>query len=52
LTLNVISTKGGELVISNAWQVGTVEDEFARGVSSDVDTWLNRLGNTGCFKFA
>ncbi|RBQ81490.1 hypothetical protein FVER14953_20241 [Fusarium verticillioides] len=52
LTLNVISTKGGELVISNAWQDGTVDDEFARGVSSDVETWLDRLGNTGCFKFA
>ncbi|SCO12210.1 uncharacterized protein FFB20_13962 [Fusarium fujikuroi] len=52
LTLNVISTKGGELVISNAWQVGTVDDEFARGVSSDIEMWLNGLGDTGCFKFA
>ncbi|KAF5976393.1 hypothetical protein FBULB1_6952 [Fusarium bulbicola] len=52
LTLNVISTKGGELIITNAWQVGTVDDEFARGVSSDVEMWLNRLGNAGCFKFA
>ncbi|KAF5629207.1 hypothetical protein F25303_10246 [Fusarium sp. NRRL 25303] len=52
LTLNVISTKGGELVITNAWQVGTVDDEFARGVSSDIEMWLNRLGDTGRFKFA
>ncbi|KAF5549061.1 hypothetical protein FMEXI_4403 [Fusarium mexicanum] len=52
LTLNVISTKGGELVITNAWQVRTVDDEFARGVSADIEMWLNRLGNTGCFKFA
>ncbi|KAF4442462.1 hypothetical protein F53441_11748 [Fusarium austroafricanum] len=51
LTLNVISTKGGELVVSNAWQVGTVEDEFAQGVSSDVERWLNELGNNGCIKF-
>ncbi|KAF5542081.1 hypothetical protein FNAPI_10064 [Fusarium napiforme] len=52
LTINVISTKGGELVISNAWQDGTVDDQFARGVSSDIEVWLNRLGNTGCFRFA
>ncbi|KAI1051846.1 hypothetical protein LB506_003739 [Fusarium annulatum] len=52
LTLNVISTRGGELVITNAWQVGTVDDEFARGVSSDIEMWLNRLGDTGRFKFA
>ncbi|KAI1046585.1 hypothetical protein LB505_014424 [Fusarium chuoi] len=52
LTVNFISTKGGELVMTNAWQVGTVDDEFARGVSSDIEMWLNRLGDTGRFKFA
>src|SRR6478736_1609792 len=51
LTLNIISTKGRELVMTNAWQVGTIEDEFAQGVSSDVETWLNELGNTRCITF-
>jgi hypothetical protein len=51
LTFSVISVKGGGLVVTNTWQVGVVDEELALGVSSDVEGWLNELGNTGSIHF-
>ncbi|KAF4338414.1 hypothetical protein FBEOM_7683 [Fusarium beomiforme] len=50
-TFSVISVKGGGLVVTNSWQIGTVEEDLALGVSSDVESWLNELGSTGCINF-
>ncbi|KAM0197277.1 hypothetical protein ACHAPI_005135 [Fusarium lateritium] len=52
LTFSAISVKGGVLVVSCSWQVGVVEDELAKGVSADIETWLNQLGATGNIQFA
>ncbi|KAJ4033364.1 Alcohol acetyltransferase [Fusarium oxysporum] len=51
LTFSVISAKGGDLTVTNTWQDGVVEEELALGVSSDVEGWLNELGNTGSIRF-
>ncbi|KAG5767231.1 hypothetical protein H9Q72_004681 [Fusarium xylarioides] len=51
LTFSVISAQGGDLVVTNTWQVGVVEEDFAVGVSSDVEGWLNELGSTGAINF-
>ncbi|KAF5974831.1 hypothetical protein FCOIX_8022 [Fusarium coicis] len=51
LTFSVISAMGGDLVVTNTWQVGVVEEDFAVGVSSDVEAWLNELGRTGSINF-
>ncbi|KAM0351156.1 hypothetical protein ACHAPU_002940 [Fusarium lateritium] len=51
LTFSAISVKDGALVLSCCWQVGVVEDELAKGVSSDVETWLSELAGTGSIKF-
>jgi hypothetical protein len=52
LTFSAISVKGGALVLSCCWQVGVVEDELAKGVSVDIETWLNQLGTTDNIQFA
>ncbi|KAH7245286.1 alcohol acetyltransferase-domain-containing protein [Fusarium tricinctum] len=44
LTFSTISVKGGALVLSCSWQDGVVEDELAKGVSADIESWLNQLG--------
>ncbi|KAF5697020.1 hypothetical protein FGLOB1_13070 [Fusarium globosum] len=51
LTFSVISAQGGDLVVTNTWQVGVVEQELAVGVSSDLESWLNELGSNGCISF-
>ncbi|KAF5002739.1 hypothetical protein FGRMN_136 [Fusarium graminum] len=50
LTFSAISVKDGALVLSCCWQVGAVDDDFAKGVSSDVETWLNELAGTGSIR--
>ncbi|KAM0269526.1 hypothetical protein ACHAPA_004097 [Fusarium lateritium] len=51
LTFSAISVKGSALVVSCSWQVGVVEDELAKEVSADIETWLNQLGATGNIQF-
>ncbi|CVL07686.1 uncharacterized protein FMAN_14564 [Fusarium mangiferae] len=51
LTFSVISAQGGDLVVTNTWQVGVVEADLALGVSSDLEGWLNELGSTGSISF-
>jgi hypothetical protein len=52
LTFSTISVKGGALVLSCSWQDGVVEDELAKGVSADIESWLNQLGANGKIQFA
>ncbi|KAM0546260.1 hypothetical protein ACHAPJ_010943 [Fusarium lateritium] len=47
-----VSVKGEAFSMTCSWQVGVVDDELAQGVSSDVGTWLDDLGNTGSVNFA
>ncbi|KAF5658576.1 hypothetical protein FHETE_9813 [Fusarium heterosporum] len=50
LTFSAISVKDGAFVLSCCWQVGVVDDEMAKGVSSDIETWLNELAGTGSIR--
>ncbi|KAF4962424.1 hypothetical protein FSARC_9496 [Fusarium sarcochroum] len=47
-----VSVKDEAFTMTCSWQVGVVDDGLAQGVSSDVGTWLNDLGNTGIINFA
>ncbi|KAM0433871.1 hypothetical protein ACHAPT_003814 [Fusarium lateritium] len=49
--LSMIAVKGKALAISCCWQVEVIDDGLARGLLSDLETWLNQLGRTGNISF-
>ncbi|OIW24426.1 hypothetical protein CONLIGDRAFT_691744, partial [Coniochaeta ligniaria NRRL 30616] len=51
ICMNPVAVKGKGLVITCVWQVEVIEDQLVRGLSSDLETWLNGLGEKGRLTF-
>ncbi|KAF5000104.1 hypothetical protein FDECE_11290 [Fusarium decemcellulare] len=51
LTFSPIAVKNKELFMTCCWQPEVVDDNLAKGVSLDLEFWLDMLGKTGSIPF-
>ncbi|KAM5346024.1 hypothetical protein ACJ41O_011885 [Fusarium nematophilum] len=51
LCVSQLAVKGGALVMSCCWQIEVIDEELAKGFSSDLEIWLTQLGRTGGTSF-
>ncbi|KAJ3545240.1 hypothetical protein NM208_g2612 [Fusarium decemcellulare] len=51
LTFSPIAVKNKDLFMTCCWQPEVVDDNLARGVSLDLESWLDVLGKTGRIPF-
>ncbi|KAF5023411.1 hypothetical protein F66182_4511 [Fusarium sp. NRRL 66182] len=51
LTFSLISVKDKALTVTCCWQVGVVQEDLVQALSSDIETWLSRLGSIGHLDF-